>query len=151
MKRITSVLSALLLLHSSLLAVSPQEMLGNLKDQLYQALAVKQLDDTSITTFVMALPGIPLDPDVDLTQPDDLHALYNMLNFGPTGDITGQNSSDKMTDIYLRILDGYKNLVENPKKPELKAQADSLEQQWGALNDAYFQYEQAYLTAQQAA
>ena len=62
MRRLVVVVCIAFMVHSSSLAVSPQEMLGNLKDQLYQALAVKTLDDTSITTFVMALPGIPLDP-----------------------------------------------------------------------------------------
>ena len=151
MRRLVAVVCIAFMVHSSSLAVSPQEMLGNLKDQLYQALAVKTLDDTSITTFVMALPGIPLDPDIDLTQSDDRQALFTLLNFVPTGDITGQNSSDKMSDIYLRILDGSKSLVNNPAQPQLKAQADALESQWGAMNDAYFQYELAYLDAQRAA
>jgi hypothetical protein len=147
----TVVILALLLPSAAAYAISPQEMLRNLKDNLYQALAVKTLDDTSITTFVMALPGIPLDPTIDLTQPDDVRALYTLLNFVPTGDVTGQNSSDKMSDIYLRVLDGSKNLVENPKKPQLQQEADALETRWGGMYEAYFQYQQAYLTAQSAA
>lgn len=148
---VVALLALLLQTWSPTCAKTPQEMLRNLKDQLYQALAVRTLDESSVTTFVMTLPGIPLDPDINLTQDDDIRALYAVLNFVPTGDVTGQNSSDKMSDIYLRILDGSKNLVENPKKPELEQQAVDLDKRIEALQDAYFQYKLEYVVAQNAA
>jgi hypothetical protein len=146
-----TLLAGLAIVSTPSQAATPQDMLKNLKIQLYQTLAVRTLDDTSITAFVMALPGIPLDPEVKLDNADDLRTLFNMLNFVPTGDVTGQNSSDKMSDIYLRVLDGHKNVTENPKKPELMDQRNTIGVQLDALRNAYFNYKGEYLAAQATA
>lgn len=129
-------------------AIDGATLLTNLKRQLNQALAVKQLDDNSITAFVMAMPGIPLDPDVKFDDPNDRQLLFKVLNIVPTGDISGQNSSDRMSDIYEHVLDGSEPTVSNPKQPQLQKEADDLKKKWTAMAEPYYRYKAGYLQAQ---
>ena len=56
------------------------------------------------TEFLLRMPGLPIDPKMDMSNPDARQAFFRILDKRPLGDLSGQTSEEQMSMVYRELF-----------------------------------------------